>query len=78
MGGSGGWDYLALEAGGARLFISRGDHVDVAETVSGRLQGTIPNPQGVHGIAFAPALKRGYTSNGRSDTVTVLDRKSVV
>jgi DNA-binding beta-propeller fold protein YncE len=73
MGGSGGWDYLALEAGGARLFISRGDHVDVAETVSGKLQGTIPNTQGVHGIAFAPALKRGYTSNGGSDTVTVFE-----
>jgi DNA-binding beta-propeller fold protein YncE len=73
MGGSGGWDYLALDAGGARLFISRGDHVDVAETVSGKLEGTIPNTQGVHGIAFAPALKRGYTSNGRSDTVTVFE-----
>jgi len=73
LGGSGGWDYLALEASGARLFISRGDHVDVAETVSGKIEGTIPNTLGVHGIAFAPALKRGYTSNGRSDTVTVFE-----
>ena len=43
LGGAGGWDYLALEASGARLFISRGDRVDVVETVSGKLAGTIPN-----------------------------------
>jgi DNA-binding beta-propeller fold protein YncE len=73
LGGTGGWDYLALEASGARLFISRDDHVDVVETVTGKLVGTIPNTAGVHGIAFAPALKRGFTSNGRSDTVSVFE-----
>lgn len=73
LGGSGGWDYLALEASGARLFISRGDRVDVMETVSGKLTGTIQNTAGVHGIAFAPALTRGFTSNGRSNTVSVFE-----
>jgi YVTN family beta-propeller protein len=73
LGGPGGWDYLALEASGARLFISRSDHVDVIETVSGKPAGTIPNTSGVHGIAFAPALARGFTSNGRSDSVSVFD-----
>ena len=73
LGGSGGWDYLALEASGARLFISRGDRVDVVETVSGKLAGAIPNAAGVHGIAFAAALKRGFTSNGRADTVSVFE-----
>jgi DNA-binding beta-propeller fold protein YncE len=62
-----------LEASGARLFVSRGDHVDVVETVSGKPAGTIPNTAGVHGIAFAPALMRGFTSNGRSDTVSVFE-----
>jgi YVTN family beta-propeller protein len=73
LGGSGGWDYLALEASGARLFISRGDRVDVVETVSGKLAGTIANTPGVHGIAFAPALKRGFTSNGGSNSVSVFE-----
>ena len=71
--GSGGWDYLALEASGARLFVSRGDQVDVVEAVSGKLAATIANTAGVHGIAFAPALKRGFTSNGRSNTVSVFE-----
>jgi DNA-binding beta-propeller fold protein YncE len=73
LDGSGGWDYLALEASGARLFVSRGDHVDVVETVSDKLAGTIANTAGVHGIAFAPALKRGFTSNGRSNSVSVFE-----
>jgi DNA-binding beta-propeller fold protein YncE len=73
LGGGGGWDYLALEASGARLFVSRGDRVDVVETATGKLAGSIPNTQGVHGIAFAPELKRGYTSNGRANTVTAFE-----
>jgi DNA-binding beta-propeller fold protein YncE len=77
LGGNGGWDYLALEASGARLFISRSDHVDVVETVSGKPVGSIAHTSGVHGIAFAPALARGFTSNGRSDTVSVFELDSL-
>src|ERR1700694_4038917 len=73
LGGIGGWDYLALEPSGARLFVSRGDRVDVVETANGRRAGAVANTGGVHGSAFAPELKRGYTSNGRTDTVTAFE-----
>jgi YVTN family beta-propeller protein len=73
VGGTAGWDYLALEASGARLFVARDERVDVVETVSGKLAGTIPRTAGVHGVAFAPALKRGFTSNGRTNTVSVFE-----
>jgi YVTN family beta-propeller protein len=73
LGGIGGWDYMALEPSGARLFVSRGDRVDVVATSNGRRVTTIPNTAGVHGIAFAPELKRGYTSNGRASTVTAFE-----
>ena len=73
LAGSGGWDYLALEEGGARLFVSRGDRVDVIDTGSGKPAGTIANTAGVHGIALAPALKRGFTSNGRGNSVSVFE-----
>jgi YVTN family beta-propeller protein len=73
LGGIGGWDYLALEPSGARLFVSRGDRVDVVETSTGRRAATLPNTAGVHGIAFAPELKRGYTSNGRANTITAFE-----
>ena len=73
LGGTGGWDYLALDASGARLFVTRGDRVDVIQTANGKLSGTIPHTQGVHGVAFAPALNRGFTSNGATNTVSVFE-----
>ncbi len=73
VGGAGGWDYLTLDAAGDRLFVSRGTHVDVMDTQSGKIVGTIPNTYGVHGIALAEDLHRGYTSNGRADSVTMFD-----
>ncbi len=77
LGGTGGWDYLALEPATGRLFVSRGDRVDVVQTSSGRRVGTIANTAGVHGIAFAPDLKRGFTSNGRANTVTAFEMDSL-
>jgi len=73
LGGTGDWDYLALQAGGARLFVSRGDRVDVIDTATGKIAGSVGNTSGVHGIALAPALKRGFTSNGSANTVSVFD-----
>jgi YVTN family beta-propeller protein len=73
VGGEGGWDYLALDPDKDRLFISRATRVDVISTGSGKLIGSIPDTQGVHGIALAPALNRGYTSNGRGNSVTAFD-----
>jgi len=72
IGGAGGWDYLTVDSK-HRLFVSRGTEVDVLDTQSGKLLGTIPDTQGVHGIALAPDLHRGFTSNGRADSVTVFD-----
>lgn len=70
VGGAGGWDYLSVEPGTSRLFVSRGDRADVIDTTSGRVVGSVPDTPGIHGIAFAPALNRGYTSNGRANSVT--------
>jgi YVTN family beta-propeller protein len=73
LGGDGGWDYLTMDSANKRLFISRGTRVDVVSVESGKLIGSIADTQGVHGIALAPALKRGFTSNGRANTVTAFD-----
>jgi DNA-binding beta-propeller fold protein YncE len=73
VGGDGGWDYLTVDAPSRRLFVSRSTHVMVVDADSGKILGDIPSTEGVHGIALAPGLKRGFTSNGRSSTVTVFD-----
>ena len=71
LGGEGGWDYLTVDNAGHRLFVSRGSHVMVVDLGTGKLAGDIPGTLGVHGIALAPKLGRGFTSNGRTDNVTI-------
>lgn len=77
LGGPGGWDYLTVESPASRLFISRADRVLVVNTLDGALIATIPGTSGVHGIALAPNLGKGFTSNGHADTVTVFDLESL-
>ena len=77
LGGEGGWDYLNADASARRLYISRGTHVIVLDIDSGKTVGDIPDTQGVHGIALAPDLGRGFTSNGREGTVTIFDLQTL-
>jgi len=73
LGGDGGWDYLNLDSSSRRLYISRATHVIVIDADSGKPVGDIPDTPGVHGIALAPELGRGFVSNGREGTVTIFD-----
>lgn len=73
VGGTGGWDYLALDKSGRRLFVTRETRVDVIDTTSGTVVGSIANTPGAHGVAMAPRLKRGYVSNGKAATVTAFN-----
>lgn len=77
VGGDGGWDYPTADPGAHRLYLSHGTLVNVVDTETGALVGTIPDTQGVHGIAIAPDLGRGYVSSGRANTVTVFDLKTL-
>ena len=77
LGGDGGWDYLSYDEAGQRLFISRATRVMVVDADKGTLITEIPNTPGVHGIALAQDLGKGYISNGRENTVTVFDLKTL-
>ena len=75
--GDDGWDDLTFEQGGHRLFIAHGTQVQVLDTERLALAGTIPDTPGVHGIALATDLGRGYISAGRSGTIVVFDLKTL-
>jgi DNA-binding beta-propeller fold protein YncE len=77
IGGEGGWDYLTLDGAGRRLYVSHATHVVVVDPDAGKVVGDIPDTQGVHGIAVASELNRGFVSNGRSNNVTVFDLKTL-
>lgn len=73
IGEPGGWDYLTYAAPTHRLYISRFDRVLVLDADNGKIEATIPGTDGVHGIALVPELGRGFTSNGRADSLTEFD-----
>lgn len=73
LGGAGGWDYLSFDGAHRHLFVSRGDRVLVIDVDRHKQVGTIDNTPGVHGIALAPGLNRGFTSNGKGASVTEFD-----
>lgn len=73
LGGEGGWDYLIADGAAHRLYVSHGTRVEVVDLVRDTAIGAILNTPGVHGIAFATELGRGFTSNGRDSTVTIFD-----
>ena len=77
LGGEGGWDYLTLDAEARRLYVSRSTRVDIVDPDSGKVVASIPDTPGVHGVALAQELGKGYTSNGRDGTVTVFDMKTL-
>ncbi len=77
IGGEGGWDYLTADVATHRLYVSHATRVVVLDTEKDTIVGEIPDTAGVHGIALAPDLGRGFTSNGRAGTVTVFDLKDL-
>jgi DNA-binding beta-propeller fold protein YncE len=77
VGGEGGWDYLTVDSAARRLYVSHNSHVVVIDLDTAKVVGDIPDTPGVHGIAIASELNRGFVSNGRSNNVTIFDLKTL-
>jgi YVTN family beta-propeller protein len=71
--GTEGWDYIAADDTMPRLYISHGSIVQVFDAVKGKVIGTIPDMHGVHGIAVARDIGKGFISNGKDSSVVVFD-----
>ena len=77
IGGDGGWDYVSVDAAARRLYVSHQSHVVVVDIDANKVVGDIPDTPGVHGIAIAADLGKGFVSNGRGNNVTVFDVKTL-
>lgn len=75
--GEGGWDYLNVDEVNGRLFVSHATVAQAIDIKTGKLVGTIPDTKGIHGIAIAADLNKGFTSNGRDSSVTVFNLKTL-
>lgn len=77
IGGEGGWDYLSVDAAARRLYVSHATRVVVVDIDRNVVVGEIAPTPGVHGIALAPGLGRGFVSNGSESTVSIVDLKTL-
>lgn len=75
--GQGSFDYLTVDEGARRLYVSHGTQVEVLDIDSLSIVGNIPNTPGVHGVAIAPESGRGFVSDGQASTVTIFDLKTL-
>jgi hypothetical protein len=77
VGGAGGWDYLSVDEAGRRLYVSHGTKVVVIDIDKDAVVGEITNTPGVHGVALAPDLKRGFVSCGQENKASIVDLKTL-
>jgi hypothetical protein len=75
--GDEGWDYVAVDTDARRIYVSHGTHVVVMNVDTYAIEGDIPDTPGVHGIAIAADLGRGFISSGRANTATIFDLKTL-
>jgi YVTN family beta-propeller protein len=70
------WDYLFSDDQANRLYVSHGKMVQVIDEIKGEVVGKIADLDGVHGIAIAPALNKGFISTKNDNSVTIFDTKT--
>jgi YVTN family beta-propeller protein len=77
LGGNGFWDYLSVDDAARRLYVSHDTKVIVIDLDTDKVVSEIPNTPGVHGIALAPELNRGFISCGQTSTAIIFDLKTL-
>lgn len=77
IGGTGGWDYVAVDPDANRVYASHGTLVEVVDPKAGKVVGQITQLHGVHGVAVAPEFGKGFITNGQSNSVTIFDLKTL-
>jgi DNA-binding beta-propeller fold protein YncE len=77
VGGQGGWDCLWADADAKRLYVSHATKVVVIDTEKEAVMGEVTDTPGVHGIAIAADLQKGFTSNGKENKVSIFDLQTL-
>jgi len=77
VGGEGGWDYMTVDSAGQRLYVSHATEVVVIDLANDTVVGHVADTPGVHGLAPAPELGRGFVSDGRENKASIVDLKTL-
>lgn len=76
IGGTGPWDYLAMDAAVGQLLIAHGPAVQVVDVSTGSVAGTVNGFRDAHAIALDDAGDEAYVTDGPANLVRVFDRRS--
>lgn len=77
IGGGVKWDYLSIQKSSNRLFVSHDTEVVVINLDSNKVIGRIGGLKGVHGIAFASKIGKGFISESKNNSVLIFDLNSL-
>jgi YVTN family beta-propeller protein len=76
IAGNEGWDYLAVDEVNQHLFVSHGSVVNVVDLATDKEIATITDTKGVHGISIANDLNKAFITDGKDNSVTIVDLKT--
>jgi YVTN family beta-propeller protein len=76
LGGEGGWDILSIDAQARRLYVTHATKIVVVDLAQDKVVGEIADTPGVHALAVAPELGKGFSTNGTESSVSVVDLKT--
>ena len=65
----GGWDILMVDPAARRLYLSHATKVVVVDIDANKVVGEIAELPRVHAFVAVPELQRGFSSNGKENTL---------
>lgn len=71
--GDAGWDYVAIDDVNHHLFVSHGNSFNVVDLKTEQPIAVIDGLKGVHGIAIVNSVNKGFISDGKAQSVVVVD-----
>ena len=77
VAGDTGWDYISADSDGRRLYVPHGIEVVVLDLDTGATVGKITGQRGLHGVAVAGDLGRGFISATDPGSITIFNLKTL-
>jgi len=75
--GSGGFDYLSVDATGHRLLVAHSGAVDVLDIDKGEVLGKVEGVDGAHGAIIVADVDKGFATSGKKNMLLVFDTKTL-
>ena len=77
IGGDAGWDYIVVDPEDRRVYVTHYRSVEVLDADTGKVVGRITNMNGARGVALVKSIGKGFATNGKTDSVIVVDLKTL-